>query len=263
MHAVGDEHLRAVQHPRIAVTPRAGADRGDVGAGVGLGHRHRGHQLARDHPAQVAVALRLRAAVHEVRARHVGVHQHRHDEAAEGRARQRLLEHDGGERVGAGAAVLGRIGDAEQAEVAELADHLARDAALVLPALAVRLDLVGEEAGDRDAKLLVLGAVVDRRHRPDRSAAVQVKSVQRKLPKSWIEKMSASGPGRVVVVMAALLHSKDAELRLLDRRIEGGREPQCQNAAGVLRRDHAVVPQTGRGVVRVALAVVLLEDRLP
>jgi hypothetical protein len=115
--------------------------------------------------------------VHEVRTRHVGVHQHRHDEAAEGRAGKRFLEDERRHGVGTGAAVFGRIGDPEQAEAAELADHLARDESLLLPAHAVRLDLLGEEARDRGAEALVFGSVVDqhRTRSAERACAPQLR----------------------------------------------------------------------------------------
>ena len=61
-----------------------------------------------------------------------------------------------------GAAVLGRIADAEEAEFAHPAQHLARHVALLLPLQAMRLDLVLDEAADLRAQQLVLFAEVGR-----------------------------------------------------------------------------------------------------
>ena len=50
--AVGDPHLRAVEHPVGAVEAGAGAHRGRVGAGVGLGQPEAADRLAGGHPRQ-------------------------------------------------------------------------------------------------------------------------------------------------------------------------------------------------------------------
>jgi hypothetical protein len=101
----------------------------------------------------------------QVRARHVGVDQHGDDEAAEGRLRQRLGEHQVGERVAVAAAVLALEHQAEQAGGTELPQHLARRVSRLLPRQGVRLDLAGDEAGDLIAQQLVLGREVDALHR--------------------------------------------------------------------------------------------------
>jgi hypothetical protein len=94
--------------------------------------------------------------------RHVGVHQHGDRGAAEGRAAELFGEHHRAERVHVAAAVFGRIADAEEAELAHAAQHLARDVALLLPLRAVRLDLLLDEAADLRAQLLVLLAEIGR-----------------------------------------------------------------------------------------------------
>src|SRR5512147_2868117 len=73
---------------------------------------------------------------------------------------------------------------------------------------------------------------------------------------------SAATSGGAKRAAPRTLHPEHAELRVLDRRVHRGGEREAEHAAGVLRRDHAVVPQTRRGVVGMALAVVLLEDGL-
>ena len=80
----------------------------------------------------------------------------------EGRAAELLGEHDRAERVHLGAAVLGRVADAEEAELAHAAQHLARHEALLLPFRAVRLDLALDEAADLRAQRFVLLAEVGR-----------------------------------------------------------------------------------------------------
>ena len=55
-HAVGDEHLRAVDHVAAVDPPRVRADAGDVRAGVGLGDRQRSDLLAADARARGSAA---------------------------------------------------------------------------------------------------------------------------------------------------------------------------------------------------------------
>ena len=56
---VGDERLLAVEHPRVAVAPGGGAQRGDVAAGLGLGEAEGADALAGEHARQAAAPLRL------------------------------------------------------------------------------------------------------------------------------------------------------------------------------------------------------------
>ena len=57
--AVGDPHLRAVEHPVVAVTARAGAHAAGVGAEVGLGQAEAPDRLAGRHPRQPLLLLLL------------------------------------------------------------------------------------------------------------------------------------------------------------------------------------------------------------
>src|SRR5947209_13855123 len=61
-------------------------------------------------------------------------------------------------------------------------------------------------------------------------------------------------------VMAS--HPEDAVVRLGNGGVVGGGDGQRQREAGVARVDDAVVPQAGGRVIGVALAVVLVPDRL-
>ena len=101
----------------------------------------------------------------QVRARHVGVHEHGDDEAAEGRLRERFGEHQVGQRIGLRAAMFAGIHQPEQAGIAHLAQHLARCEAVALPLFGERFDLPGDEARDLLAQLFVLVAEVDVVHR--------------------------------------------------------------------------------------------------
>jgi hypothetical protein len=83
------------------------------------------------------------------------VHRKRHAHARVGAGQ--LLEHeDVREEVGAGPAVLLRYADAEQADLAQLAQQLARERVRPIPLRGVRGDLgVGDLAGQRlDLQLL-------------------------------------------------------------------------------------------------------------
>ena len=138
VHAVGDEHLGAVQHIAAGDLARGGAHGGEIRAGVGLGHGHGGDLAAGGDVGHPALELRARAGVIEVRRGHVGVHQHGDGEAAVGGAAELLRQHGVGERIEPRAAELRRIAHAEQAERAHLAQHLARHEALLLPGIGER-----------------------------------------------------------------------------------------------------------------------------
>jgi hypothetical protein len=156
--AVRDEGLGAVQDQVVALLDDGGADGGQVAAGVGLGHGHRGDALA-------AHAAGKQAVLHLV-ARERGEVGH-HDVAVEGRGQPRehdacqLFGHDHGvQEVAARAAVrLGHVG-AQEALLSHATPGRARHEALVLPAGDVRDDLAIEEPPDRraeDAMLVVVG----------------------------------------------------------------------------------------------------------
>ena len=155
MNAVGDEHLGAVQHIVVAIAHRAGADAGDVGTGAGLGDTDRGDGLSRHHARQVLLELAPGAEAHEMRARHVGVDQHGDGKAAVRRTADLLGQHDRGARIEARAAH--RLGDAqrEEAELAHLAQDLARHEARFLPFRPVRLHLLLDETAELGADEVV------------------------------------------------------------------------------------------------------------
>src|SRR5690606_3016341 len=61
--------------------------------------------------------------------------------------------------------------------------------------------------------------------------------------------------------IASWSHPPGTALRLRDRGVEGGGEGKRQHLARFCRVDDAVVPEASRGIERVPLALVLLEDR--
>src|SRR5262249_26505841 len=64
------------------------------------------------------------------------------------------------------------------------------------------------------------------------------------------------------VLLTGHSHPEDAEPGRPDRLVHRRRQAQRQRHARVDRIEDAVVPEAGRGVVRMPFAVVLLEDRL-
>src|SRR5574343_165892 len=74
----------------------------------------------------------------------------------------------------------------------------------------------------------------------------------------------ATGPFSSIsraVNMVCSLHPEDAELRFFGRCIHRGGKAEAEHAAGICRIDDAIVPEARRGVVGVALRLVLLADR--
>ena len=124
VHGVGDPGLGAVDHVVVAFAPGHGADRLQVGAGVGLGQAQRAAQLAGGHARQVLALLFLGAAAFDRR----GHDQVRVEDAGGRHPHRRHLDHDLGvdPRRQAQAAVLGGDGGAEQAQLLHFLDQLMR-----------------------------------------------------------------------------------------------------------------------------------------
>ena len=81
MNAVGNEHFGAIEQPVVAIPFCRGAHARHVRAGTGFGNAHRRDDVAGDHSRQITRLLRRRARVVQVRAGHIGMHQHGDDEA--------------------------------------------------------------------------------------------------------------------------------------------------------------------------------------
>ena len=142
-----DELLRAVEHVVVTVTQRPGRQRAGVGSAMRLGQRERAQHLAGGHRSQEALLLivaaepRDRHATDRIVATHHG-----------GRrciARRNLLERQRGRhRVDVGAAPLGRHVHPHQAQSAHLAQFLAREMGLAIPACRMWGEpFAGEPAG--------------------------------------------------------------------------------------------------------------------
>ena len=155
--AVGDEHLAAVDAPDVAVARRAGADRGDVRAGVGFGDRDRADLRARDRGPQPALALVVGAELGERGRGHVRLHRDGHRDRARAAAGQLLDEDEPGGEVAAAAAPAGREVQAEEAELAAAAEDVVGKVPGVFPLDDVRSHLGVDEPPDRCPQLLVLG----------------------------------------------------------------------------------------------------------
>ncbi len=129
--AVGDERLRAVEDPVVAVGRRAGLEVREVRTARRLGHADRGEHLAGAHARQPGLLLLVGAEIDDVGRDDVGV-----DAGARGvgraELRQLLAEHGVEAVVGrAGATeLLGNL-QPQQAELAGLEPHLAVDAVLL------------------------------------------------------------------------------------------------------------------------------------
>jgi hypothetical protein len=152
MDPIRDEEFRAVEDEAVAFAPRRRADALHVGACFGLrdgdgGDDGTGHDAR--HPA---VTLRSRSGVPDMDRRHVGVNEGRDCCSAIGRAAEFLREDHGREHIHVGSAIFLRISSAEEAELTHPPQHLARNAALLLPAFAVRLDLLLHETPDLHAE---------------------------------------------------------------------------------------------------------------
>ncbi len=155
--AVGDEHLAAVDDPRLAVSYRARRDVGDVRAGVGLGDGDRADLLARDRGPQVALTLFVRSELRQRGRRHVGLHRDRHRDRARPAMRQLLDEHDLGGKVAAGSAPTLGVVQPEEAQLAATPEDPVGEVARRFPLVDRRRQLLVDEPSDGCAQLVVLG----------------------------------------------------------------------------------------------------------
>ena len=97
----------------------------------------------------------------QVRAGHVGVHQHGNDEAGKGRLRQGFGKHQVGHGIGTAAAQLGVVHQAEQTGITHFSEYFARYLAVLLPCLGKGLYFARNELGHLIAQQGVLGGGVD------------------------------------------------------------------------------------------------------
>ncbi len=153
---VGDPHLAAVDHIVVAVLARGGLQAGDVGAGADLGDADAADHLAGDGRAEELLAQLVGTEAGQGRGAHVGLHADGHRDAAAGDAAEFLGGDDRVAVVQAHAAELLRLGDAQQAEFAGLAEDLVdREAAVLFPLVDVGVDFPLDEAANGAAEFLV------------------------------------------------------------------------------------------------------------
>ena len=155
--AVGDEGLRAVDDVAAVDLLGEGGDAGDVGAGTRLGDPQGADLLAGDPGNQPALLLLLGAEVEDRRHRDRGVGVEPRGDAARAAAAGQLLDPDRVVQMGAALAaqLLGEL-QPEEAELRAARVQLTGEFPRVLPLGDVGRDLLGDEAADRLAQLLVL-----------------------------------------------------------------------------------------------------------
>ncbi len=162
-HAVGDEGLGAVDDPAVVDTAGVSADRGDVRARARLGDPERRNPLALDRRAQKALVLVGGAELVYGRGRDPGVGAKAGADPAGGAGCRKLL---GPDRVvdviAALAAKLGRVLEAEEAELGGAGVELTGELARFFPGVDIGRDLRSHPPMDRLAKLRML--VCERRH---------------------------------------------------------------------------------------------------
>ena len=157
--AVGDPHLAAVDDIVVAVGACGGLDGGDVRARAGFRHADTRHHIAGDRGREKLAAQRIRAEPRQRRRRHVGLHADRHRDAACADRPELLGHHHAPADVEALPAIFHRLGEAEEAEIAELLEHLVGGIdPRLLPGVDMRIDLGLDQAVENPARLVVLGS---------------------------------------------------------------------------------------------------------
>jgi hypothetical protein len=137
---------------------RRGLHRGDVGAAAGFGDADAADHVAGDGRGEEFAFQRLRAEARQGRGAHVGLHADGHRHAAAGAVAECLGHHHRVGEVEFLAAVLSRILEAEQAQVAELLEHLVRGELLGgLPRGDMRIEFLSHETADGVGELAVFG----------------------------------------------------------------------------------------------------------
>ncbi len=166
--AVGDEGLGAVDDVAAVDPLGEGRDAGDVGAGAGLGDAQGADLLAGDPRHQPALLLLLGAEVEDRRHRDRGVGVEAGGDPARAARVRQLLDPDRVVQVRAAlaAVLLGEL-QAEEAELGAALVEVAGEFPCLLPLVDVGSDLLGDEAVDRLAQLLVL--LAERRQRRPRT----------------------------------------------------------------------------------------------
>src|SRR5689334_628460 len=155
--AVGDEGLGAVDDVAAVDLAGEGRDAGDIGAGAGLGDAEGADLLTGDPGHQPALLLLLSAEVEDRRHRDRGVGVEPGGDAPGASAAGELLDPDRVVQVSAAlAAVFLWELQPEEAELGTAPVELAGEFPRLLPLRDMGRDLLGDEAANRLAQLLVL-----------------------------------------------------------------------------------------------------------
>ena len=158
--AVGDPHLVAVEHETVAPALGAEFHAHHVRAGTGLAHRQGADVLAAAQPGQVPGFLFGRAVLADLVDAQVGVGAV--GETHRGGGTGDLLHgHHMGQVAHTGAAELLLDGDAQQAQITELAPQVAGEVVVAVDGLGAGGDLLQGEALDGVAKLIDVGAEIE------------------------------------------------------------------------------------------------------
>jgi hypothetical protein len=124
LQAVGDPHLLAGDHIVVTVLARHAFDARHVAARRRLAHADAAHHVTGNGRYQKLPAQLVAAKARQRRGAHVGLHTDGHRHATTFDVAQRLGHRHGIGIVEAGASEGLRLGEAQQAQVAELLEHL-------------------------------------------------------------------------------------------------------------------------------------------
>ena len=153
---VGDPHLAAVDHVVVTVLARRGFQPGNVRTGTDFRHADAVNLLAGDRRAKELFAQFIRAEPRQRRGAHVGLYTDRHRDTAAVNGAELFGGNNRVAVIKAHAAEFFRFGNAQQAEVAGLAEYFVdRKASGLFPFIDVRVDLVFDKLADGAAQCFV------------------------------------------------------------------------------------------------------------
>jgi hypothetical protein len=157
---VGDEVLRAVEHPAATVLDGARALRLRVGASLRFGQRETADHLARRELGQPARALGVVALAEDRRAHQRALHRHR-DRRRRAGARDLLQRDRVRQGVHPGAAPAFGDHRAKQSELAELREDLRRELVAAVDLGRARQDLARRQVARGVLNQLLLGRQIE------------------------------------------------------------------------------------------------------
>ena len=150
-------HLAPVYHVVVAIPDSRGGDTGDVRARANLRHAETRHFFAGDRRSEKLLAQFVRAKPRQRRCCHFGLHADGHRYPAATDPAQRFAVNRGVGIIESEAAVGFGFVDAEEPEVAHLAEQfMSRKPTFSFPVINVRIDFVVDEFLQRAAQFNVL-----------------------------------------------------------------------------------------------------------